>query len=423
MTSTTAMTAATCVLSGSAAPPSHHCRRSLRFDAVRRCEATGRLRSAAKAVTTAHRRTRASSSSAAAASFVASAFGGRGDPHGTGMSWSSSRKQLVEALTQGSALARAPCAWYVDHSDRPDGGALGSSSSSVSAAGVVSSSAGSASASVVRVRARQAAVSHEALAHADSADCAALRFELEMHLRTGGATVLLCPIVDPLIVDMAAMPELGGFDGFGEEEGDEMDDDDAAGASPGPFGTLARSVDFDGSTSGSPSKKSGRVLVEGTVCKCDPNDPGDCCARGLASYCTSCPVLASMDEPNAASAIEVTGGSVDCAHCGMSADVGDASFAGRVGDCAFAKAIKAAAAQTHGERHQYYAAIVQTPHGHGVSDTVEGVGYEEFLVYRPSGDAWIAGALPPPTSVRRASFGPQLRGELESLAVEHPGWS
>ena len=59
-----------------------------------------------------------------------------------------------------------------------------------------------------------------------------------------------------------------------------------------PGAGVARSLDFDetfpeaGSFMGTR-----RVLVEGTVCKCDPSDPGDCCARGLSTYCVSCPVL------------------------------------------------------------------------------------------------------------------------------------
>ena len=168
----------------------------------------------------------------------------------------------------------------------------------------------------------------------------------------------------------------------------------------------------------------------------------------------------------AVDAIEVSGGGVDCNACGLSTDLdldlaaggkeagaggagsGAASGQQAVGQCAFARAIKAAAA-THVHRHQYYAAIVQTSHRDGGGGGGEGqrgaeeardardgggesgggddlffngvVGYEEFLVHRPAGDEWIAGALPPPTSVRRASFGPQLRGELLRLAVQQSG--
>ena len=78
----------------------------------------------------------------------------------------------------------------------------------------------------------------------------------------------------------------------------------------------------------------------------------------------------------------------------------------------------------------YYAAVVQTASRVGVeaTDALEetfareggdaSVGYEEFLVYRPAGDVWIAGSVPPPTSVRRASFGPKLRRELATLSAE-----
>jgi hypothetical protein len=71
--------------------------------------------SAAAAVKQPHRR--AASTSVRAAAFSRD--------HHSSPSWSSSRKQLVEALTQGSALARAPCAWYVDknNGDGINGGA------------------------------------------------------------------------------------------------------------------------------------------------------------------------------------------------------------------------------------------------------------------------------------------------------------
>lgn len=273
----------------------------------------------------------------------------------------------------------------------------------------------------MRVNARQTPVSHAALAHADSTACDELRAELERHVREGGATVLVTPIVDPLIIDSAS---------FGFPAGD--DDDDGA-----PGGSLARNVDFDGTVNdpsfgggGASSRRGAKVLVEGTVCKCDPDDPGDCCARGLATYCTSCPVLASCDDAADASELEA-----DCGARGGGSGSGGRGEAGKV-ESAFARAIMAAAA-THTHRHLYYAAIVQTSHGVGVNATtdgdgddeddgtvVDGVGYEEFLVHRPAGDAWIGGALPPPTSVRRASFGPHLRGELRRLVVQQSaaGW-
>jgi hypothetical protein len=331
-------------------------------------------------------------------------------------SWSSARKQLLEAVTAGTGLSRAPSVWYVDrdagsapcvgvssassagagvgplassspsarsqdeNDDRASNGFRASSSSSSSSSRAARSSsssrrASSAAANVLRVNARQASVSHKALAHADSVESASLRHDLQRHLLSGGATVLVTPVVDPMIVDLAA--------------------------SDADFGAHGR------------NSPAGRVLVEGTVCKCDPNDPGDCCARGLATYCVSCPVLASRDCDD-----------------GVNGDGGEwnDSFAmdcDDVRDCAFARAIKAASATTT-SRHQYYAAVVQTSHGlGGAAATVdedgrvaEAIGYEEFLVYRPNGDGWIAGAVPPPTSVRRASFGPKLRGEMRTLAVK-----
>jgi hypothetical protein len=112
--------------------------------------------------------------------------------------------------------------------------------------------------------------------------------------------------------------------------------------------------------------------------------------------------------------------------------------ASAAGDCAFSKAIKDENSKK-GERPEnagrtYYAAVVRTRVGRRSDDgalndawlesneSLEGdgalaaAGYEQFLVYRPNGDAWLAGSVPPPTTVRRASFGPKLRAELWSLA-------
>ena len=466
-----------CPSTASAAPK---CRRRL-FGASSSSstDATFRLlKSAAAAVKQPHRRSRARGSS----STTSAAFSGRGGDHPSSPSWSFNRKPLVEALTHGSALARAPCAWYVDKTSdinssidgSGQGGGNANTTRSVSrsagpvAADTPSSSPHSAAAyenfpRVMRVNARQAPVSHRALAHADSTECDELRDQLERHIRDGGATVLVTPLVDPLIFDpLASTSAFGDFPSmeYLDDEDEELDCADDAlcglgGTSLGSFGSLARSVDYDGTGSGGMGGGGGgaaasRVLVEGTVCKCDPNDPEDCCARSLATYCTSCPVLASCDEGGGGGgvdAIEVNGSRVDCNACGMSTDLDAGAGAGAgtgaaasannnntsaargvVGDCAFARAVKEAAA-SHVHRHQYYAAIVQTGHGVGVDATMEdgeyedgtvvdGVGYEEFIVHRPAGDAWIAGALPPPTSVRRANFGPQLRGELRRLVLQ-----
>lgn len=362
------------------------------------------LRSSARAVKQPHRRAQPPFSTTAAQS--------NRDHHHASPTWSSSRKQLVEALTQGSSLARAPCAWYVDHGEKHSlssgsvnhnnshNGNSGGYGGVGEGGGSVSTSAGFASTAVMRVNARQTPVSHAALAHAESSASDALRAELERHLRTGGATVLITPIVDPLIMDLAALGGKGAFPVAERMTGDEDDDGE------GLDFLLSRSVDYDGSTSPEVEARGGAVLVEGTVCKCDPDDPGDCCARDLATYSTTCPTYSAC-EPNT---------------CPVLASVDGAAPLGAGGSgCAFAQVIKAVAT-THTHRHQYYAAIVQTTRGGGgIMDGDDGVEYEEFLVHRPNGDSWIAGALPPPTSVRRASFGPQLRGELRRLAVEQQG--
>jgi len=131
------------------------------------------------------------------------------------------------------------------------------------------------------------------------------------------------------------------------------------------------------------------------VCKCDPDDPGDCCARDMASYVTTCPLLASLDVADTA-----TFDSMDEADAGAGVlrglEVGMAAqsaFAGAVKDAggilgglgvgvaaqsAFAIAVKDAAAKQV-ERHQYYAAVVQTAGGAagaGAGAGAGGAGYE-----------------------------------------------
>jgi hypothetical protein len=111
---------------------------------------------------------------------------------------------------------------------------------------------------------RYTPVSHAALAHADSTECDELRATLERHLLAGGATVLVTPIVDPLIVDPISFGGmLGDFPSMEELDEDDEEDEDFAedalsgsgGQSLGSFGLLARSVDFDGSVK--PSRKGG----------------------------------------------------------------------------------------------------------------------------------------------------------------------
>ena len=375
--------------------------------------------------------------------------GSNGDGHSNAShSWSPHRKQLVEALTAGSGLARAPSVWYVDKdddtirmpasllADAPRQQAEASTSNRGGEESLIAPPEGSIrndGLPVVRVNARQVGVSHRAIAHGDSVDASSLRGELERHIKGGGATVLVMPIVDPLIMDV------GGPGATREtlDEGEQV----IIGRNSGLSETdgVARSLDFDETFSEAGSfMGTRRVIVEGTVCKCDPNDPGDCCARGLSTYCVTCPVLSmdeTFDEGCDGLGVSLVNGAMASMDGGVDGleggNVGGMRCGGHgVGDCAFARAIRSAAT-THTDRHQYYAAIVQTSHRAGSEygqfttsdedefvDPVSGVGYEEFLVFRPNGDAWLGGLAPPPTSVRRANFGPKLRGELKKLAVE-----
>ena len=402
-----------------------------------------------------------------------------GGDEGNKDEWRAHGKQIVEALTRGSSLARAASVWFVDR--RVDDGASTSTCAApasfatpgelqrfaeteLRAARVrsdvesdkrsartddfdVAKKKMSDSAGVLRVDARRESLPRRALAHPESRENKDIRAALERHLAGGGATVLLAPIVDPLIVDLSARAELDAAATFDEDETDEREETKYRGSF----------VRFDATwTAGGEDRD---VLVEGTACACDPNDPGDCCARGLSEYCTTCPTLASRDE-----SLDGLGGdglragaSVDDLGAGepplplnplRSTDALESlellqaacAAASRAGDCAFSKAIKEEV-ERKGERPEnagrtYYAAVVRTRRpsdgdGDGdaslesawnLSEEGEGderlaaAGYEQFLVYRPNGDAWLAGSVPPPTTVRRASFGPKLRAELWSLA-------
>jgi len=349
-----------------------------------------------------------------------------GEPSGSGAnrSWSKARKQIVEALVEGSGLARAPSVWYVDHDDthagssappgspertRPNGAsALGPTASELDER--VSSDASTPSRlnntvdrrRVMRVHARRAGVPHKALAHPESRERDALADELERHLEQGGATVLVAPLVDPLVVDL-----------------DDGDDD---------FETNARRGSArDASPSSSPSRRP-RTFVEGTVCKCDPDDPGDCCARGLSTYVASCPVLASADEYafDGLGAALAPGSSADEETGGENA-FGGFPFGERAREevlsCAFSRAVKEASKRRAAGHTNYYAAIVRSARGAGGAVTMDDgdageFGYEEFVIHRPAGDNWLGGAAPPPTTVRRASFGPKLRKEFERVCGE-----
>jgi hypothetical protein len=270
-----------------------------------------------------------------------------------------------------------------------------------------------------------------------------VRAALERHLASGGATVLLAPIVDPLIVDLSADADRDAAATFDEACGssDDPNDPNDGSVSSGSF------VRFDATWKNGDERD---VFVEGTACACDPNDPGDCCARGLSEYCTTCPTLASCDESldGLGSDGLTAGSSVDRdpsplrstdALESLEALRAACAAATRTGDCAFSEAIKDEVSRK-GERPEnagrtYYAAVVRTRDVGRSDDALQKVesawnedasafsaaalanaGYEQFLVYRPNGDAWIAGSVPPPTTVRRASFGPKLRAELWSLA-------
>ena len=385
-----------------------------------------------------------------------------GGDEGNKDEWRAHGKQIVEALTRGSSLARAASVWFVDR--RADDGA----STSAAAAPASFATPGEiqrfgartddAADDVLRVDARRESLPRRALAHPESRENREVRAALERHLASGGATVLLAPIVDPLIVDLSADADRDAAATFDEAAGSSDDPNDGSapprtrsGMSSGSF------VRFDATWKNGDERG---VFVEGTACACDPNDPGDCCARGLSEYCTTCPTLASCDEsldglggdgltvgssvdrdpPHALSPLRSTDAleSLEALRAACAA-------ATRTGDCAFSEAIKDEVSRK-GERPEnagrtYYAAVVRTrdvgrsdeKNGEETSDAslesawnddasafsaeaLADAGYEQFLVYRPNGDAWLAGSVPPPTTVRRASFGPKLRAELWSLA-------
>ena len=396
-------------------------------------------------------RARAASPRAQAASW--------GGDEGNKDEWRAHGKQIVEALTRGSSLARAASVWFVDR--RADDGTSTSATAapaSFATPGEIQRFAASAKTAdgllrstnaenarlkekdVLRVDARRESLPRRALAHPESRENREVRAALERHLASGGATVLLAPIVDPLIVDLGADADRDAAATFDESR--------------------EAFINFESSWK---NNETSDVFVEGTACACDPNDPGDCCARGLSEYCTTCPTMASCDET-------LDGLGCDGLRAGSAAEHGageahkiaapfsplrstDAleslellqaacAAASAAGDCAFSKAIKDENSRK-GERPEnagrtYYAAVVRTRSARRSDDgafddawleseSLEGegalaaAGYEQFLVYRPNGDAWLAGSVPPPTTVRRASFGPKLRAELWSLARRGEG--
>ena len=376
-----------------------------------------------------------------------------GGDEGNKDEWRSAGKQIVEALTRGSSLARAASVWFVDRRSDSDG----ASTSAFARSATASTAAFTTPSSIerfyatrnekkIQVDARRESLARRALAHPESKENEEVRRALESHLHAGGATVLLAPIVDPLIVDLSADAERDARATFDEDTG-----------SFSAFATfLSQKMPKPETNDQTPS-----VFVEGTACACDPHDPGDCCARGLSEYCVSCPTLVSCDE-------SLDGLGSDGLQVGSSVDhgAGEAHFsrtnpsplrstdalesleilhaacavATKKGDCAFSKAIKKdAVVKTSNERGRtYYAAVVKTGVGNETkpneggalsnnsrennidtttsSSDIQLAGYELFLVYRPNGDQWLAGVVPPPTTVRRARFGPKLTRELFSLA-------
>ena len=196
--------------------------------------------------------------------------GSNGDGHSNAShSWSPHRKQLVEALTAGSGLARAPSVWYVDKdddtirmpasllADAPRQQAEASTSNRGDDESLIATPEGSIrndGLPVVRVNARQVGVSHRAIAHGDSVDASSLRGELERHIKGGGATVLVMPIVDPLIMDV------GGPGATREtlDEGEQV----IIGRNSGLSETdgVARSLDFDETFSEAGPERPGRLL-------------------------------------------------------------------------------------------------------------------------------------------------------------------
>eukprot|EP00227_Mantoniella_beaufortii_P018509 CAMPEP_0197583708 /NCGR_PEP_ID=MMETSP1326-20131121/6538_1 /TAXON_ID=1155430 /ORGANISM="Genus nov. species nov., Strain RCC2288" /LENGTH=206 /DNA_ID=CAMNT_0043147965 /DNA_START=201 /DNA_END=818 /DNA_ORIENTATION=+ len=160
--------------------------------------------------------TRRRGASSTTVAFGNSSGGAAGHAHS---SWGGSHKHLVEVLATGSGLARAPCAWYVDHSLPSSPSSSGGSGDGSPQRGISGGGSGGApGGSVLRVNARQVGVSHAALAHADSSECHQLRGDLERHVRGGGATVFVTPIIDPVILSMFGGGSSGGSGGGGGGE-------------------------------------------------------------------------------------------------------------------------------------------------------------------------------------------------------------
>ena len=122
-----------------------------------------------------------------------------GDGGSNASPWSPHRKQLVEALTAGSGLARASSVWYDKDDDT-----LRMPASLLAMPRPPRARPRPRDRRGTTVCRSCASTPGRCLAprHGDSADASPLRGELERHIKGGGATVLVMPIVDPLIMDV-----------------------------------------------------------------------------------------------------------------------------------------------------------------------------------------------------------------------------
>ena len=315
---------------------------------------------------------------------------------------------------QGSGLARAPSVWYVDHRD--DDAASGASQNSPARAPSPAASAPSpAPPTTSSASTRDARGCHRALAHPESREHDHLRDELARHVAAGGATVLVTPIVDPLIVDLSADAERDAratFDGDGDG-----------------YGSFARAPPAPSTLTDHPPPRDRRAASSSRApCGARPERPGRLLRERTRTYCTSCPVLASCDVDGLGAALVPPSAEHGAGETRRAAGAGSCETAGALG-------IARSRAPSKRRRRRWRRGTCTTPPScrrraewgwrrrmlskrRRARRRRLSVGYEEFLVYRPAGDAWIAGSVPPPTSVRRASFGPKLRRELATLSAE-----
>ena len=226
----------------------------------------------------------------------------------------------------------------------------------------------------------------------------ALADELERHLEQGGATVLVAPRLDPLVVDLG--------------DGDARQPTLAA-----PRATPRRR----------PRCPAARARSWRARCvSATRTTPAIAARGGLSTYARAArcwpPPTSALDGLGAALA---PGSSADEETGGENA-FGGFPFGERAREevlsCAFSRAVMEASKRRAAGHTNYYAAIVRSARGAGGAVTMDDgdageFGYEEFVVHRPAGDNWLGGAAPPPTTVRRASFGPKLSA-LERVCGE-----